>query len=362
VERTALITDVAWDDLHRERAILAAAGITTIDGREAGDAELARLAEASDAILTCWRTVDATMLRRAEKCVTIARYGVGLDNIDVGVATELGMVVTNVPDYCAEEVSDHTLALLLAHARRIPGYRDQTRAGDWDRNAIGPLRRLSSQTIGLIGYGRIASLVGEKAAAFGMRVLASTPSRPAGTSAGPVEFVSLSGLLASADYVSLHAPLTAATRHLLGPRELAAMRPGAYLINTARGGLVDTAALVAALESGRLAGAGLDVLEGEPPAVDDDLRRIESVTLTPHVAFDSVEAVEAVATRAAGHAAAVLAGDVPETIVNPEVLRQANLRLRVGAATASASAVDGGRGPDTPRAPRVTGDTGGRTE
>ena len=121
-------------------------------------------------------------------------------------------------------------------------------------------------------------------------------------------------------------------------------------------------ALVAALESGRLAGAGLDVLEGEPPAVDDDLRRIESVTLTPHVAFDSVEAVEAVATRAAGHAAAVLAGEVPETIVNPEVLRQANPRLRVGAATASASAVDGGRGPDTPRAPRVTGDTGGRTE
>jgi D-3-phosphoglycerate dehydrogenase / 2-oxoglutarate reductase len=330
VARVALITDVAWDDLHRERAILAAAGIDTIDGREASDAELARLAEASDAILTCWRTVDASMLRRAERCVTVSRYGVGLDNIDIGAATELGMVVTNVPDYCAEEVSDHVLALLLAQARRIPDYRDQTRAGGWDRTAIGPLRRLSTQTIGLIGYGRIGRLVGEKAAAFQMRVVANAPSRPAGTREGVVEFVSLTDLLACADYVSLHAPLSATTRHLLGARELAAMRPGAYLINTARGGLVDTGALVAALESGRLAGAGLDVVEGEPPPAGDALRRMEGVTLTPHVAFDSVDAVEAVATRAAGHAVAVLAGVVPETIVNPEVLRRANLRLPAG--------------------------------
>jgi D-3-phosphoglycerate dehydrogenase len=218
------------------------------------------------------------------------------------------MVVTNVPDYCVEEVSDHTLALLLAHARRIPAYRDGTRSGGWDRNAIGPLRRLSSQTIGLVGYGGIGRRVAEKAAAFGMGVLACAPSREPGTTEAPVEFVALPDLLARSDYVSLHAPLSAATRHLLGPAEFSAMRPGAYLINTARGGLVDTTALVAALESGHL-------------------RRIESVTLTPHAAFDSVESVDAVATRAAAHAVAVLAGDIPENIVNPEVLRRPNLRL-----------------------------------
>ena len=324
---TALITDVAWDDLHREQAVLSAAGIEAVDGRAASDAELAHLARSADAILTCWRPVDAAMLEGAERCVTVARYGVGLDNIDVDAATELGMVVTNVPDYCFEEVSDHTLALLLAHARRIPAYRDETRSGGWDRNSIGPLRRLSSQTIGLVGYGRIGRRVAEKASAFGMRVLASAPSREPGTTEVPVEFVGLADLLAQSDYVSLHAPLSAATRHLLGPSEIAAMRPGAYLINTARGGLVDTAALVAALESGRLAGAGLDVLESEPPDPADVLRRIESVTLTPHAAFDSEDAVHAVATRAAHHAVAVLAGEVPETIVNPEVLGRENLRL-----------------------------------
>jgi D-3-phosphoglycerate dehydrogenase len=325
--RTALITDVAWDDLHREQAVLAAAGIEAVDGRDANDAELARLARSADAILTCWRTVDAAMLAGAERCVTVSRYGVGLDNINVDAATELGMVVTNVPDYCVEEVSDHTLALLLAHARRIPAYRDGTRSGGWDRNAIGPLRRLSSQTIGLVGYGGIGRRVAEKAAAFGMGVLACAPSREPGTTEAPVEFVALPDLLARSDYVSLHAPLSAATRHLLGPAEFSAMRPGAYLINTARGGLVDTTALVAALESGHLAGAGLDVLESEPPDPDDVLRRIESVTLTPHAAFDSVESVDAVATRAAAHAVAVLAGDIPENIVNPEVLRRPNLRL-----------------------------------
>jgi phosphoglycerate dehydrogenase-like enzyme len=172
-----------------------------------------------------------------------------------------------------------------------------------------------------------------------MRVLATSPSRPPGTSAGPVEFVTLSDLLASADYVSLHAPLTETTRHLLGRRELAIMRPGAYLINTARGGLVDTSALAAALESGSLAGAALDVLESEPPGADDVLGRFDNVTLTPHVAFDSVDAVEAVATRAAAHAVAVLGGVVPETIVNPEVLGRANLRLplAVPAGTSSTS-------------------------
>jgi len=194
------------------------------------------------------------------------------------------------------------------------------------------MRRLAGQTIGLIGYGRIGSRVGEKAAAFGMRVLSSTPSRPAGTTSGPAEFVSLPDLLAASDYVSLHAPLTESSRHLLGRRELSVMRPGAYLINTARGGLIDTAALVAALESGQLAGAALDVLEGEPPAADDVLRQIESVTLTPHAAFDSIDAVDAVATRAAAHAVSVLAGEVPETIVNPEVLRRPNLRLPAGGA------------------------------
>lgn len=189
------------------------------------------------------------------------------------------------------------------------------------------MRRLSSQTIGLVGYGRIGRRVAEKAAAFGTRVLACAPSREPGTTEAPVEFVGLADLLAQSDYVSLHAPLSPATRHLLGPAEFSVMRPGAYLINTARGGLVDTAALVAALESGRLAGAGLDVLESEPPDAADVLRRIESVTLTPHAAFDSVDAVHAVATRAALHAVAVLAGRVPETIVNPEVLRRPNLRL-----------------------------------
>jgi D-3-phosphoglycerate dehydrogenase / 2-oxoglutarate reductase len=323
----AVITDVAWDDVEVERGVLAPAGIELIDGSQMSDAELRTVVRSADAILTCWRRVDASLLADAQRCVTVSRYGVGLDNIDVVAATDLGMIVTNVPDYCTEEVSDHTLALILSRSRRLSEYRDQTRAGGWDNRQVGPLHRLSSQTIGLIGYGHIGRRVADKAAAMGLRVVAWTPRTVPGTTDGATEFVSFADLLATSDYVSLHAPLTDSSHHLLGTAELAAMRPGAYLVNTARGGLIDTDALVDALLSGRLSGAGLDVTESEPPAVDHPLRAIDSVTLTPHAAFSSVDAMREVARRAATHAASALSGTLPDCVVNPEVLQQANLRI-----------------------------------
>lgn len=318
--RAVLVTDYAWPTLDVERGVLAAAGCELLVAERGDEDELVALAPSADAILTNWKPVRARVLEHATRCVTVARYGVGLDNIDIDAATRLGMIVSNVPDYCIEEVSDHAMAFLLALARRVASFAQQTRAGRWDNQEFGTMHRLRGRTLGLVGFGRIGRRVAEKAAAFGLEVVAWSPSLAA-RAPEEVEIAgSLDQLLGRADAVSLHAPLTEDTRHLIGRREFSLMRPGAFLINTARGPLIDQDALLEALAHGGLGGAGLDVLDEEPPPLDHPLRHAAGVLLTPHAAFYSAESVRELQEKAAANVVVALEGGVPTTTVNLEVV------------------------------------------
>lgn len=321
-----LVTDYNWPSLEIEARILRAAGAELLVAKTGAEAELVRLAPRTDGILTCWKNVTAAVLDAAPRCRVVSRYGVGLDNIAVAHATELGMVVTNVPDYCYEEVSDHAMALMLACARRVTAFADATAAGRWDLKAGWPLPRLRGQTLGIIGFGRIGRALAPKAAGFGLNVQVYSPRRPADLPAGVTWTDDLAQLLGAADYVSLHVPLTDATRGLINATTLRQMKPTAYLINTARGAVLDEAALLEAVQTKVIAGAALDVLTTEPPAPGHPLMGQPNIILTPHAAFYSEAAIAELQQKAAGHVAQALRGEWPGNVVNPQVRQQANFR------------------------------------
>jgi D-3-phosphoglycerate dehydrogenase len=324
---TVVVTDHAWPSVDIERAILADAGAGVIVAPPDPE-ELARLVQDSDAILTNWRTIPEAPLRRAGRCVAIGRYGIGVDNIPVEVATELGIVVANVPDFCVDEVSDQVIALLLSCARRIPELANAVAAGEWGLARAAGIERLRGGTLGLVGFGRTARAVAPKAAVFGLRVLAYTPRLHDADVPESVERApSLDALLATSDYVSLHMPATPETAGLIGAPEFARMKPTAYLINTARGALVDEEALAQAVRDGTIAGAGLDVLSAEPPPDGHPLIDVRGVIVTPHSAFYSETAILEVRQRAAANVARALRGETPHSVVNQAVLASPFLRI-----------------------------------
>jgi D-3-phosphoglycerate dehydrogenase len=314
---TVLVTDYAWPDLELEQGILAEAGAEIVAAPTGVEQELVLLAADADAIITCWAQVTDRVIEAAPKLRVVARYGIGLDNIAVGVCTRRRIPVTYVPDYCVEEVSDHALALVLACARNIAFFHLKTKQGEYDLKAGPRMRRLRGQVLGLLGLGRIARTLVPKARGLGLQVVAATPS--SNDYGLGVEMVSLDELLARSDYVSLHLPSNRQTRHLIGAAELAAMKPTAYLINTSRGALVDEVALAAALEKRQIGGAALDVFDPEPPELRQPLFRSERVIVTPHAAFWSAESLEELRRRTATQVADVLSGRTPENVVNPEV-------------------------------------------
>lgn len=314
-----LLTDFPWPDLEIERTILAEHDAELVVAPLGDEAMLAALAADVDAIMTCWADVSATVIDATTRCQIVARLGIGLDNIDVARATDRGIPVTNVPDYCLTEVAEHTLALLLALARKLPIYDANARRGIYDLKAGLPIQRVEGQTLGIVGLGQIGRRVAEKAHALGLRILATSRSR---REAKPgIHGVQLDQLLEESDYVSLHVPLTPETRHMIGTPQLALMKPTAYLINTARGGLVDHAALARALSENRIAGAALDVQDPEPPDLSRPPYNDPRVLVTPHAAFVSEQAVSELRTRAARQMGVRLSGGRPENIVNPDALR-----------------------------------------
>jgi D-3-phosphoglycerate dehydrogenase len=321
-----LVTDHSWESLEVERAILHEAGVELVTPRHGSEHELIELAGDVAAIMTNWLQVNRAVLDAAPACLTVARYGVGVDNVDVEHASELGIVVTNVPDFCTDEVAEHALALILALTRHIVPFARQTAGGGWDNVASGPIRRLRSQTLGLVGYGNLARALAQRAQGVGMRVIAYSRSTSPGSESDGVEMCTLDDLLARADVVSIHVPLTEQTRGMIGAAQIAAMKPSAILINTARGAVVDSAALASALAQGQLAGAGLDVLPTEPPDRADPLLAMEQVIVTPHAAAFSVESTIAVQQGAARGVADVLGGRIPANVVNAEVLTSPRLR------------------------------------
>jgi D-3-phosphoglycerate dehydrogenase len=325
-----LVTDYAWPSLDIEREILGEVGAELVVAETGEPAELVTLAADVDAILTNWKKLPAEALDAAPGCLVVARYGVGVDNIPVAHATDLGILVVNVPDFCVEEVSDHTLALLLACARRVVTFARSTHAGEWNLLGLGRgLPRLRGQRLGIVGFGNIARTLIPKAQGLGLDVLVYTPRLAPGRDAetGVETTNDLGYLLAVSDYVSLHAPATAETRGLIGEAELRAMKPTAYLLNTSRGALIDEGALVDALREGWIAGAGLDVLAEEPARSDHPLLGLDNAIVTPHAGFYSEPAIAELETKAARNVATVLRGGVPATLINPEVLDSPAYRL-----------------------------------
>lgn len=309
---TILITDHAWPDLHIERDLIERAGCRLAAGpaTPVPAAQITALVRQHQpaSILTCWAQVDGQAIAASPSLRHVGRIGVGLDNIDVEACTARAIPVTNVPDYCVEEVSDHALAFALAWARGIVSFDRAVHAGRWDP-AQARLRRVRDLVVGIVGYGRIGQATARKFGAFGCRVMAHTRTPPADARDG-VPFVALAPLLAQADIVVLNLPLTPHTQHLFNAGRIASMKRGALLVNVSRGGVVDTQAVVEALQRGHLGGAALDVLETEP-SVPQALLDADAALLTPHVAFSSDASLAELRRRAAEEAVRVLRGEPP---------------------------------------------------
>jgi len=293
------------------------------------EAEIVEAARTADGIIcvATFQPLSRQVIEQLTRCRFIMSMGIGFDRLDVRAATERGILAANVPDYCQEEMSDHVMALILASTRKIITLNTLVRKGGWRQDpepdiqrGIWPtMSRLRDQTLGIVGLGRIARILVPKAKGFGMRIIAHDPYLDAGqfTALG-VEKVELDTLLSESDFITLHAPLTAATRHLLGPEQFKKMKMSAYLINTARGGLVDQVALYEALAAGRLAGAALDVTDPEPIRPDDPLLTLDNVIVTPHSAHASIPALMAVLMRPVEEMVRVFRGEWPVGLINPE--------------------------------------------
>lgn len=312
---TVLVTDTVFPSLDPERAVLGELAELVL-APSADEPTLLELGRDADAILNCYARLSPGLVGALRACKVIARYGIGVDTVPLAEATAAGIAVTNVPDYCIDEVSDHALALLLSLARGIVPAMEAVARGVWSLDVVRPLHRLRGRTLGLLGFGRIAQALARKAAPLGLRVLAHDPYVPAdairAAGATPVDFA---GLLAEADYLSVHVPLMPSTHHLVSAEALARLKPTAILINTSRGGVVDTEAVLAALRERRLGGAALDVLEQEPPS-DLGRLRVPGLVLTPHIGFYSEESLRELQTRAAEEVARVLRGEPPRNWVN----------------------------------------------
>lgn len=280
--------------------------------------ELIEHGQGVDALMVVAEPLTARVIEALDGLRVVTRFGAGLDSVDVEAATRAGVQVTYVPGASVEEVSDHTIAMIFSLSRGLPVLDAAVRRGDWAIPAdMPPLRRMRDQTLGIVGVGRIGGAVARKAQALGLRVVAFDPHASAESLAElGVESLLLDDLLAGADHVSVHTPLTAETRHLIGARELALMKPTATLVNVARGGVVDQAALAEALAAGHLRGAGVDVQEQEPPPADEPLLTLPNVILTPHAAHFSQESMDDLRRAAIEDVAAVLDGRAPRFPAN----------------------------------------------
>jgi len=325
---TAVNIDCNFDYAY-ERQRLNSLGIDLVERKAITEDEIiAACADADAVVLEGAKTpMTARVIGALPRCQVIAKYAVGVDNIDLAAATAAGIVVANAADYCTEEVSDHAVGLLLACARRIVFLDRHVQAGGWGGAPRAfPVRRVSQLTLGLIGLGRIARATVRKMAGFRLRILAADPYLPAGTTEPGVEIVSLERLLAESDLVSVHVPLTPETRGLVNEACFRAMKPNAFLINTSRGPVVDQAALVRALQEKRIAGAALDVVEEEPLPDSSPLRGMPQVILTPHTAADSTDSLQHARATVVDSVAAVLGGHWPPFPVNPKVVPLRPLR------------------------------------
>ncbi len=312
-----VITDCDHGTIAIEQEILG--DLAQIELHQQNDeAGLLTLCPDADGIITQYGAFTRRVLQALRRCRVIARYGVGVDTIDLAAATEHGIIVAFVPDYGTDEVSNHAAALILALHRRVLPLDREVRTGHWDFRVGAPIQRLTKQTLGIIGLGRIGTALATKLRPFGLTILATDPYRMDWPSW--VRRVHLDELLQASDIVSLHCPLTAETRHLMEATALRKMKPTAILVNTARGGVVDTEAVVRALRERWIAGAALDVQEVEPMPATHPLAGLDNVILTPHAAWYSEDSIVECKRKTALAVRRVLEGQIPAAVANPEVL------------------------------------------
>lgn len=311
-----IIADCDHESIDIEREVLADVCVELPWLNCRSEDEVIAQCPAADGMIIMYAPITRRVLESLPRCRVIARYGVGVDTIDLKAAAELGIVVCNVPDYGTEEVSDHALAMMLCLTRKVAKASDLVKKGQWDFRLMQPIFRHGTQTLGIVGAGRIGQAMARKANSLGMRILASDPFVAPESLPDYITLVDLDTLLAESDVVSVHCPLGAGTKNLLDAARLGRMKPTAYLINTARGSIVDEVALDRLLAEGKLAGAAMDVLAAEPGRPDNPLFRHENFICTPHMAWHSRESARELKRKAAEEVRRVLRGEAPRYQVN----------------------------------------------
>jgi D-3-phosphoglycerate dehydrogenase / 2-oxoglutarate reductase len=314
-----VLTDYVWESLDVEKKTLGDLADLVPLKTKKPEEFLGEAADCDALLKTYAGPITAEVMARMPKCRIIARYGIGVDTIDLEAATRAGIIVTNNPTYCIDEVAEHTMALLLACARKVALYDRLVRGGRWEVPPGKPMFRLSGSTLGLVGFGNIARQVAVRAASFGMHILFADPFVKEGQFDIAAKAVELDELLRASDFVSVHPPLTPQTRKMIGDEALAKMKPSAFLINCSRGPVVDTEALVRALDAKKIAGCGLDTTDPEPLPDPHPLRGRDNVIITPHVAWYSEEALVGLQAGAPSEVRRVLAGEWPVNVVNRDV-------------------------------------------
>lgn len=312
-----VITDCDHGSIEEEQKVLTRIGAELVLAQVREEEELIRVCKEADGLINQYALLTRRVLEQLPACKVIARYGVGVDSIDLKAATDLGIVVANVPDYCVEEVASHAVAMLLTLVRKTAFFDRKVKSNQWDFRQGIPIGRIREKTLGLIGSGKIGLSMAKMIFPFGVKVMAYDPylkEAPEG-----VQLKDFEAVLRESDFISIHCPLNDSTRHLIGEKEFKKMLKRPILINTSRGPIIDEKALIQALEEGLLSGAGLDVMEKEPPDPQNPLLKMENVILSPHVGFYSEESIRELKRRTAENVSAVLTGKWPRSVVNHEV-------------------------------------------
>ena len=312
-----VITDCDQGSIKEEEEEFARIGVELVLAQVKGEEDLIRVCQEADGLINQYALLTRKVLQHLPKCKVISRYGVGVDSIDLRAATDLGIIVANVPDYCMDEVSNQTIAMILTLIRKTAFFDQKVKSGQWDFHPGIPIYRTRGKTLGLVGSGKIGLEVAKKISNFGVRVISFDTylqKAPEG-----IELTDLDTVLKESDFISIHCPLNESTRHLIGEKEFKKMVKKPILINTSRGPIIDEKALIQALTEGLITGAGLDVLEKEPPDLRNPLLNMENVILSPHVSFYSEESICELKRRTAENVSSVLLGKWPRSVVNRDV-------------------------------------------
>jgi len=315
-----VVTDCDHSSLELERRVLDEINPEFVVAHCTTEKEVIEATRDADGIINQYAPITRRVIESLKRCKVIARYGIGVDNIDLGAATEHGIIVANLPDYCIDEVSTHAVALILACARKVTLLDNLVKQRKWDLALARPILQTRGRVLGLFGLGKIGRMVAEKTSKLGFKIVAYDPyvvkvDRE-------IELVEFLQLLSDSDFISIHAPLTRETRHAFAENELRAMKKTAYLINTARGSIIDEEALYKALKNKWIAGAALDVMEKEPPNWENPLLKLNNLIVTPHISFYSEESYVELKTKTAEAVLSVLKGGLPEAMVNPQVVKK----------------------------------------